>query len=67
MVLLVRTPRSFAGEAIAVVGLGDAARGCQHGEPFIERGGTDATAGAQLGERQRTIGGGEGGRDALVE
>ncbi len=36
-------------------------------EPLIERGGADATAGTQLGERQCGVGTSECGGDALVE
>ena len=37
--------RSSAGEAISVVRFDDAAGVGEHGEPLIERGGADATAG----------------------
>jgi hypothetical protein len=51
----------------SVVGFDDAAGVGEHGEPLIARGGADATAGTQLGERQRGVGTSECGRDALVE
>ena len=59
--------RSSAGEAISVVRFDDAAGVGEHGEPLIERGGADATAGTQIGERKRRVGTGECGCDALVE
>jgi hypothetical protein len=49
-------PGSAVGEAISVVGFDDAAGVSEHGEPLIERGGADATAGTQLGERQCGVG-----------
>src|SRR6202050_4140365 len=58
---------SAVGEAISFLGLDDAAGVGEHGEPLIARGGADATAGTQLGERQRGAGSSECGGDALVE
>lgn len=59
--------RSSAGEAMAVAGFGVAAGGGQGGEALVERGSTDATSLAQVGERHEGVGGGEHGDDAVVE
>jgi hypothetical protein len=67
VIVLLLVPGSAVGEAISVVGFDDAAGVGEHGEPLIERGGADATAGTQLGEWQRGVSTSECGGDALVE
>ena len=62
-----RASRSAAGKTIAVVGLDEAAGGCKGSDPRVEGGGADAAAATQLGERERSIGVGESGDDALIE
>src|ERR1700694_4172718 len=59
--------RSGAGETITTVGFDDAAVGAECTDPLEERGGADANLGSQFGERNRLVGTGEDGRDALVE
>ena len=56
-----------ACEAIAVARPDEAAIGGQGGEAFIEGGVAYVAVGAQLGERHRLLGLGEGSCDALVE
>ena len=59
--------RSAAGDAVAVAAFDDAAGRGQDGQTLVEGGGANAAMGAQLCERQRAIGVGESGSDALVE
>jgi len=59
--------RSVAGAAVALVGLDDAAGGGEGSEAFIQGGGADAAAAAQLGEPHGTATVGKCCGDALVE
>jgi hypothetical protein len=60
-------PQSAVGEAVAFVGLGDAAGGGEGSEALVQGGGADAALGAQLGERHGTGDFGKCCGDALVE
>jgi hypothetical protein len=53
------------GEAVALIGLADAAGGGEGGEAVVQGGGADAAVPAQFGERHGAIGKSSG--DALVE
>src|SRR5712692_7440741 len=67
LTVIVAQALSAAGETVALDGPDDAAgrdEGCQ---PLVEGGGADAAEGAQLRDRERAIGIGQCGGDALVD